>query len=123
MRVFRCLALAGLISGLLASAAVPASAADVTITPASGSQSDAYTVQGSGLSAGLALDINFISPDGTVFSTAALNQVVVVDPDGSFTFQFVPTNEFVGESLGTWTSQVCTSGTHDCVQTTFAIRL
>lgn len=101
--------------------AVPAQAADVVITPASGSQSDTYVIAGSGLPAGLALDINFKSPDGTVFSTAALNQVVVVDPDGSFTFPFVPLNEFTGESLGTWSAQICTSGTDDCAQTTFEI--
>jgi len=45
----------------------------------------------------------------------------VVADDGSFTFQFVPTNEFAGESLGTWTSQICTAGTDDCVQTRFDI--
>lgn len=121
MRGLRLLGLAGSISALVLFSAFPASAADVTIAPASGSQSDTYTIQGLGLPAGLALDISFVSPDGTVFSTAALNQVVVVDGDGSFTFQFVPTNEFTGSSLGTWTAQVCTSGTNDCAQTTFGI--
>jgi hypothetical protein len=117
----RFLGLVGSISAFVLVSALPASAADVTIAPASGSQSDTYTIQGSGLPAGLALDINFVSPDGTVFSTAALSQVVVVDTDGSFTFQFVPTNEFTGESLGKWSAQVCTSGTDDCAQTTFEI--
>jgi hypothetical protein len=121
MRILQSLGLAGSISALILFSALPASAADVTIAPASGSQSDTYTIQGSGLSAGTALDINFKSPDGTVFSTAALNQVVVVDPDGNFIFQFVPTDEFSGESLGTWSAQVCTAGTDDCAQTTFGI--
>ena len=121
MQRFRFLAVSGLIGALVLLSALPASAADVSIVPSSGSQSDTYAIQGSGLPAGLALDINFISPDGTVFSTAALNQVAVVDPDGSFTFQFVPINEFTGESLGNWTAQVCTSGTDNCVQTTFGI--
>jgi hypothetical protein len=121
MTVWRFLRLVGPISALLFFGVSPTSAGGVTIAPASGSQSDTYTIQGSGLTAGLALDINFVSPDGKVFSTVALNQVVVVDPDGTFTFQFVPTDEFTGASFGTWTSQVCTSGTNDCVQTTFGI--
>ncbi len=121
MRTLRTLGLAGSISALVLLTALPASAADVTIAPASGSQLDTYTIQGSGLPAGTALDINFKSPDGTVFSTAALNQVVVVDPDGNFTFQFVPTDEFAGESLGNWSAQVCTSGTDDCAQASFGI--
>src|SRR4051794_39606164 len=45
MRRFRFLALSGLIGALLGLSAVPASAADVRIVPASGSQSDTYTVQ------------------------------------------------------------------------------
>ena len=121
MTEWRGLRLVGLISALLFFGALPTNAAGVTIAPASGSQSDTYSIQGSGLAAGLALDINFVSPDGTVFSTVALNQVVVVDPDGTFTFQFVPTNEFTGASFGTWTAQVCAAGTNDCVQTTFGI--
>lgn len=93
----------------------------VSIAPATGAQSDTFTVGGSGLPAGLALDINFSSPAGTVFSTAAQNQVVVVDADGNFSFAFIPTSEFQGESLGTWTAQVCVSGTDGCVQGTFDI--
>ena len=109
---------------LLVALAMPASAAQessVSIAPAAGSQSDTFTVGGAGLPAGLALDINFTSPGGTVFSTAAQNQVVVVDGDGNFGFDFVPSSEFQGESLGTWTAQVCVSGTDGCVQGTFDI--
>ena len=100
---------------------MPASAQSVGITPGAGSQSDTFTVGGAGLPAGLALDINFTSPGGTVFSTSSQNQVVVVDGDGNFGFDFVPTSEFQGESLGTWTAQVCVSGTDGCVQGTFDI--
>ncbi len=107
---------------LLFAVAMPASAQEsVGITPANGGQSDTFTIAGTGLPAGLALDINFTSPDGTVFSTAALNQVVVVDGDGNFSFDFVPANEFQGERLGAWTAQVCVSGTDNCVQGTFGI--
>jgi len=110
------------ICALMLVSALPTSAADLTIAPDSGSQSDTYTIEGFGLPAGLALDINFVSPEGTVFSTAALNLVAIVDPNGSFIFQFVPTDVFSGESLGTWFAQVCTTGTDDCAQTTFTIR-
>jgi hypothetical protein len=108
---------------LLVALAMPAAAQEssVSIAPATGSQSDTFTVGGAGLPAGLALDINFTSPGGTVFSTAAQNQVVVVDGDGNFGFDFIPTSEFQGESLGTWTAQVCVSGTDGCVQGTFDI--
>jgi hypothetical protein len=106
---------------LLVALAMPAAAQSVSISPAAGAQSDTFTVGGSGQTPGLALDINFTSPGGTVFSTAALNQVVVVDGDGNFGFDFVPTSEFQGESLGTWTAQVCVSGTDGCVQGTFDI--
>ena len=109
-------------TALLLTVAVPAFAdPSVSISPAAGAQADTFTVAGNGLDAGLALDINFSSPSGTVFSTANLNQVVVVDGDGNFSFGFVPTSEFQGESLGTWTAQVCVSGTNGCVQTTFDI--
>ena len=106
---------------LLVALAMPASAQSVGITPGAGSQADTFTVGGAGLPAGLALDINFTSPGGTVFSTSSQNQVVVVDGDGNFGFDFVPTSEFQGESLGTWTAQVCVSGTDGCVQGTFDI--
>ena len=122
MRVLRKSVLIAVIAGALIGGAVPANAdPGVSISPAAGSQSDTYTIQGTELQPGLALDIHFQSPDGNTFSTAALNQVIVVDPDGNFTFQFVPTNEFQGESLGTWGTAVCTSGTSDCVSTTFDI--
>ena len=121
MRMLRRSAVVAFVAAVVLVGAAPANAGSLTIAPASGSQSDTYTIQGADLPAGLALDIDFMSPDGNVYPTAALNQVVVVADDGSFTFQFVPTNEFAGESLGTWTSQICTAGTDDCVQTTFDI--
>jgi hypothetical protein len=109
-------------AALLAAMALPASAQEsVSITPAAGGQSDTFTVGGSGLPAGLPLDINFTSPGGTVFTTASQNQAVTVDGDGNFGFDFVPTSEFQGESLGTWTAQVCVTGTDGCVQGTFNI--
>lgn len=121
MRTVRRSAALAVLVGTLFIGATPTSAAGITIYPAAGSQADTYTIQGTELPPGLAIDIHFMSPGGNVFSTAALNQVVVVDGDGNFAFQFVPTDEFQGESLGTWGTQVCTSGTDDCVQTTFDI--
>ena len=100
-----------------------ASAASITIEPASGDQTDTYTIAGEGLQPGLALDINFVSPSNEVFSTAALNKVVVVDADGDFEFEIVPADEFQGQPAGTWTVQVCVAGTDDCVQTTFRIQI
>jgi activator of HSP90 ATPase len=101
--------------------AAPASAQSLTITPAAGSQSDTFTIEGTGLPAGLALDINFQSPSGEVFSTAALNKVVVVDPEGDFTFEVNPTVDFAGQPTGTWLVQVCAAGTDQCAQTDFNI--
>jgi hypothetical protein len=107
---------------LLSAVATPALAdPSVGILPAAGAQADTFTVAGTGIQPGMALDINFTSPEGTVFTTAALNQVVVVDGDGNFSFPFVPTTEFVGASFGTWTAQVCVSGTDTCVQGGFDI--
>ncbi len=100
-----------------------ASAASITIEPAAGTQADTYTIAGEGLQPGLALDINFVSPSEEVFSTAALNKVVVVDSDGDFEFEVVPADEFKGQPAGTWTVQVCVTGTDDCVQTTFRIQV
>ena len=106
----------------LSAIATPALAdPSVGILPAAGGQTDTFTVAGAGLQPGLALDINFTSPEGNVFSTAALNQVVVIDADGNFSFEFVPATEFVGASLGTWMAQVCVSGTDTCVQGGFDI--
>jgi hypothetical protein len=99
----------------------PASAASVSISPPTGHQSETFTVSGEGLQPGLALDVNFKSPGGTVFSTAAMNKVVVVDGDGDFNFDVNPSTDFAGESEGSWLVQVCVTGTDDCVQTTFDI--
>ena len=99
----------------------PASAASVSISPPAGSQNETFTVSGEGLQPGLALDINFKSPGGTVFSTAAMNKVVVVDGGGSFGFDINPVTDFSSESAGTWLVQVCVTGTDDCVQTDFKI--
>lgn len=93
----------------------------VSITPAAGSPLDTFTVGGVGLPAGLALDINFVAPEGTVYSTAAMNKVVVVDPSGNFEFSVDPKVDFADSNTGTWTVQVCASGTDNCVQTTFNI--
>lgn len=99
----------------------PADAAGVSITPASGNQSETFTIAGEGLTPGMALDINFKSPSGEVFSTAALNKVVIVDPDGDFAFEVVPASEFAGQPAGNWLVQVCVTGTDQCVQTDFNI--
>jgi hypothetical protein len=117
-----------LVSALLAAIALapmsgPAAAASITISPASGDQDDTFTVEGEGLQPGLALDVNFVSPSGEVFSTAALNKVVVVDPEGDFAFEVTPSTDFAGQPAGTWTAQVCVTGTDDCVQTTFTISI
>ena len=122
MLVLRRVAVPCVAAALFLAAAVPTFADPAGQHFACGrAQADTFTVGGSGLPAGLALDINFSSPAGTVFSTTAQNQVVVVDADGNFSFAFVPTTEFQGESLGTWTAQVCVSGTDGCVQGAFDI--
>ena len=121
MTLLRRLSLSFVVGVLLLSIAAPASAVDIAIAPSAGSQLDTFSITGEGLPPGLAMDINFRSPGGTVFSTAALNQVVVVSPDGDFEFSFTPLDEFTGERLGAWLAQVCVSGTDDCVQTTFRI--
>lgn len=101
----------------------PVSAQGVSITPAVGDETDTFTVAGEGLPPGLALDVNFVSPSGQVFSTAALNKVVVVDGDGEFGMDVTPATDFAGQPSGTWTVQVCVTGTNDCVQTTFQIEV
>ncbi|MFN8525327.1 MAG: hypothetical protein U0821_19700 [Chloroflexota bacterium] len=93
----------------------------LSIAPSSGHQSETFTVSGTGLQPGLALDINFKSPGGTVFSTAALNKVVVVGPDGKFAFDFIPANSFAGEDAGEWDVQVCVTQTDDCAEGDFEI--
>ena len=103
------------------SVSAAAFAADVSITPGAGPQTETFVVSGEGLQPGLALDVNFISPEGNVFSTAALNKVVVVDADGDFELGVTPAVDFAGSSAGTWTVQVCVSGTNDCIQGTFDI--
>ena len=98
-----------------------AATAGVNIIPASGSQNTTFTVAGDGLQPGLALDVNFVSPEGTIFSTAFLNKVVVVGADGTFGLSVIPAQDFTGASFGTWRVQVCVSGTDDCIDTTFEI--
>ena len=105
----------------LSVSAVVGAQAQVSITPAAGGAADTFTVDGAGLPAGLALDVNFVAPEGTVYSTAAMNKVVVVDPTGNFEFSVTPATDFTGSNFGTWMVQVCASGTDNCVQTTFDI--
>lgn len=107
---------------LLLIVAAPAVAAErIMITPVEGHQDDTFTLTGSGLQPGLALDINFVSPDGQTFSTVFKDKVVVVGPDGKFTFEVLPRRDFSGASEGTWTVQVCVSGTDDCAEGEFDI--
>ena len=113
-------------SGLLAVATLltvstVALGAELTISPAAGSQADTFTIEGTGLEPGLALDVNFVSPEGAVYSTAALNRVVVVDSNGDFEFSVNPADDFAGSSFGSWTVQLCAAGTDNCVQTEFEI--
>ncbi len=90
------------------------------IVPESGAQTERFTLVGRGLEPGLALDINFMSPEGNVFTLG--DSVLVVSPDGTFRYEFVPAERFAGSSTGTWTVQGCTSGTDDCAQGTFEIK-
>ena len=107
---------------LLVIVAAPAMAAErIVITPDEGHQDDTFTLTGSGLQPGLALDINFLSPDGQTFSTVFKDKVVVVGPDGKFSFTIIPRRDFSGASEGTWTVQVCVSGTDDCAEGEFDI--
>ena len=99
----------------------PVSAQGVSITPAGGNQDQPFVVSGEGLPAGLALDINFKSPNGDVFSTAAMNKVVVVDPNGAFSFEETPSTDFNGQPTGSWLVRVCVAGMDQCVQTNFNI--
>jgi hypothetical protein len=101
--------------------AAPANAALVTITPVDGGENDVFIVAGEGLEPGLALDVNFKAPSGQIFSTAALDKVVVVADDGTFSLDILPSRDFAGETAGTWQVQVCVNGTNDCVQRDFDI--
>jgi len=114
--------LGGLAIALLALTVVTTSAsaqARVSITPAAGSESDEFTVDGEGLMPGLALEIGFASPEGNIYTLQG--RVIVVDADGDFEFNFTPAESFAGSSKGTWGVAVCVAGTNDCVSTTFDI--
>ena len=105
----------------LAAASSPAFAnEEYMIVPESGSQTERFTLVGRGLEPGLALDVNFMSPEGNVYTLG--DSVLVVSPDGTFRYEFVPAEQFAGSSTGTWTVQGCTSGTDDCAQGTFEIK-
>jgi len=119
MRTFVAAALAAAV--LVAPFAAPANAQSISISPPGGAQDQPFTISGEGLPAGLALDVNFQSPSGEVFSTAAMDKVVVVDPSGAFTFEVTPSTEFEGQPAGSWLVQVCVTGTDQCVQTDFNI--
>lgn len=101
----------------LAPLSTPVGAQSVTISPPAGSQDQPFVVAGEGLPGGLALDVNFVSPSGEVFSTAALNKVVVVEPSGAFSFEVLPSSDFAGQPAGNWLVQVCVAGMDQCVQT------
>ncbi|MFN8521810.1 MAG: hypothetical protein U0821_01735 [Chloroflexota bacterium] len=120
----RTIATLALIAAAITSDATPTSAYqyDGGVEPNNGSQDTVFTVWGTGMTAGLALDLNFLSPDGTVFSSAATNSVIIVGPDGSFEFKFRPVDVFAGSSKGLWHVQACRTGTDDCDDDSFEIR-
>jgi hypothetical protein len=120
MKSMLSLIVAGVALGVMS--VTTAFAYDGGIRPSSGTQDQIFEVWGTGLTPGLALDINFMSPDGTIFSTAAVGKVVVVDPDGTVSFLIRPTEVFQGESKGIWEVQSCVSGTDDCDEDQFEIR-
>jgi hypothetical protein len=121
-RLLASLLLAGAaLAPLVPLAASPAQAEEeYMIVPEAGLQTDTFTVVGRGMQPGIALDINFVSPEGNVYTLGS--NVVVVGPDGTFRYDFVPAERFAGSSTGTWIVHGCVAGTDDCDQGTFEIR-
>lgn len=121
LRRFFVLPLAATATALAILAASAFAAQDINIVPGSGSQDQVFTLAGTGLPPGLALDINFVSPEGTVYTLG--DKVVIVDEDGDFEFDIVPAIDFKGSSAGIWKAQVCASGTDNCANGVFEIKL
>ena len=103
----------------MATVATARAQSEITISPTSGSEQDVFSVEGIGLTPGLALDINFKSPEGDIFTLG--DSVWLVDEDGEFEFNFVPAESFVGSGKGVWIVQVCAANTDNCVQGNFQI--
>ena len=103
----------------MAAVATASAQSEITISPTSGSEHDVFSVEGTGLMPGLALDINFKSPEGDIFTLG--DSVWLVDEDGEFEFHFVPAESFVGAGKGIWIVQVCAANTDNCVQGNFQI--
>lgn len=90
---------------------------NIGVTPASGSQYDAFTFTGAGLPARIMLAVVFRGPAGEEYSTYTDGSPITVQADNTGRFDFVvyPWDDFGGSSFGTWTAAFCEAGgPQDC---------
>ena len=82
----------------------------IVVTPATGSQFDPFTFEGSGFDAGSQLQELYQSPDGTQYTFFINGQpsVVVAGSDGTFSVDVHPATDFQGAAAGTWSVSFCT---------------
>jgi hypothetical protein len=96
---------------LLSASPAAASSPTVTVSPAAGYLSDAFTFTGSGFLPGEAVSVLFISPDGARFGrfVDGVEAPLAADSAGAWVIVVVPSRDFAGEAGGEWTAQFCTA--------------
>lgn len=95
----------------------------VTVNPSEGNQFQDYTFRGTGFKPGEQIDIAFADPTGTTFSLQMNGKpaVLIVDAQGVFEFQILPSVDLKGARSGQWAGAVCIAGTQQCWKGAFVI--
>jgi hypothetical protein len=97
----------------------------IAVSPASGSQDDAFAFAGMGFDPSDILAVVYQDPNGVQFTYTLPDgspDVITPDADGSFVLIVHPRTDFAGAAPGTWTVAFCT-GSGSCFSGTIDISL
>ena len=102
---------------LLGRASAQTTSEHVVVTPGEGTLQSSFTFVGMGFTPGRTVSVRITSPDGIErrFLTDDGSELVwLVQPDGTFSLEFVPALRFPGGGPGRWRALFCSFGAPTC---------
>jgi hypothetical protein len=96
----------------------------VLLSPPEGTLTSRFVFSGSGFTPGLTVSIRFYPPDAAerrIRTDQGAEVVWVVEPDGTFSLDFVPAQQFPGASPGRWRALFCAYRDRTCQMIEFDV--
>jgi hypothetical protein len=96
----------------------------VQLSPPTGTPATHFVFSGSGFTPGLTVSIRFYSPDASerrIRTDQGAEVVWPVQPDGTFSLDFVPGQQFPGASPGRWQALFCAYRDRTCQMIEFDV--